>query len=161
MISATRALVLRDGVDAFTPERVARELGVTKQAIYYYFDSKEALLLALCFEEWVAVATAVHEATQRASLPADALEALIRGYFGHYCGRLDVFVLVTQTVQASKLASDIDPKLLAPTRPVNDLMYGATEARIAAEQAQGGCPTQCTRGGSRSQRTSLRRACCR
>lgn len=41
------AILTRDGLDGLTMDRVAREMGFTKPAIYRYFDSKDALLAAL------------------------------------------------------------------------------------------------------------------
>lgn len=141
ILSATRAVVLRDGVDAFTLDSVGRELGLTKQAIYYYFPSKEDVLLGICLEEWAAAARAVHEATSRAETGADALQALIRSYVDHYAGRLEVFVLVTQRLQGSSLIRRMTPKDLEPIRPLNDLMYGPTERKLAAEKKQGELPS--------------------
>jgi TetR/AcrR family transcriptional regulator len=137
ILSATREVVLREGIEAFTLDSIARELGMTKQAIYYYFDSKEALLFRVCLEEWQVSALAVFEATSAAPSGADALEALIRTYVGHYATRLEVFTLVTQRLQGSSLRESITPEDLVPVRPLNDLLYGPTEQKLAAEQARG------------------------
>jgi AcrR family transcriptional regulator len=37
----------RDGIDAFSMRRLAAELGVTVQALYWHFDNKDALCLAV------------------------------------------------------------------------------------------------------------------
>ena len=50
ILDAARQVLLRKGFGATTLEAVAREVGVTKPALYYYFPSKDALLFELMFE---------------------------------------------------------------------------------------------------------------
>ena len=50
VLLAQQALA-RGGVAGLTLDAVARELGVTKQALYHYFDSKDALLFEVVFLE--------------------------------------------------------------------------------------------------------------
>lgn len=139
ILHATRTVVLRDGLDAFTLEALARELGLTKQAVYYYFSSKDRLLFALTVEEWLTAARVVNEATSQAESGEDALEALIRSYVTHYAGTLELFVLVTQRLPGARL-TDLTAVDIEQIRPVNDLFYGPTEKRLAAEKRRGQVP---------------------
>lgn len=114
-------------------EHVADELGVTKQALYHYYPSKEAVLFEVVIDELVAVANAVDEAARAAPDGATALEAIIRTYIGHFLPRLEMHRLVTMFVP-TPLAFRASPEVLARIRPVNDLMYGAAAAKLAAER---------------------------
>ena len=44
-IDAARGVVLEHGVRGFSLERAAAQVGLRKQAIYHYFESKEAVLV--------------------------------------------------------------------------------------------------------------------
>ena len=114
-------------------EHVADELGVTKQALYHYYPSKEAVLFEVVIDELVAVANAVDQAARAAPDGASALEAILRTYIGHFLPRLEMHRLVTMFVP-TPLAFRASPEVLARIRPVNDLMYGAAAAKLAAER---------------------------
>ena len=47
IVTAALAAMDRDGVDGFSMRRLASELGVTVQALYWHFDNKDALCLAV------------------------------------------------------------------------------------------------------------------
>jgi AcrR family transcriptional regulator len=86
--AASRLLATR-GTESFTVSAVAAAAGVSKPAVYYYFDSKEDLVGALVTE----VVQAETEALRRASDPAtDAVDALVRAVRAlveHYAHDLD------------------------------------------------------------------------
>lgn len=133
ILDATRAVLARTGVARLTLEAVARELGITKQALYHYFSSKDALLFELVYAEMAAAAAAVHVACEAAPDGASALEALIRTYVAYFGTRLDAYRLVTQHVQQADTRA-LTPELAARIRPLNDLTYGAAEAKLLAHR---------------------------
>jgi len=47
IVVAALATMDRDGIDAFSMRRLAAELGVTVQALYWHFENKDALCLAV------------------------------------------------------------------------------------------------------------------
>lgn len=47
IVTAALAAMDRDGIDGFSMRRLANELGVTVQALYWHFDNKDALCLAV------------------------------------------------------------------------------------------------------------------
>ena len=132
ILDAARTVLARVGVPGLTQEAVARELGVTKQALYHYFPSKNALLFEVVLEEHAAAAEAVHTACARAPDGPSALEALIRATVAHFAGRLDAFRLITQQVQFVD-AERMDPETLARLRPLNDRSYGVAEEKLRAD----------------------------
>ena len=60
ILDAARQVLLRNGVGAMTLDAVAKEVGVSKTALYYYYPSKDALLFELMFGVWRTHAQLVH-----------------------------------------------------------------------------------------------------
>lgn len=84
ILDAARRVLLRTGVGGATLDAVARQAGMSKAALYYYFPSKDALLFELVFASVEAHAREVRDAVAEAETGADALARLIatlvRGY---------------------------------------------------------------------------------
>jgi AcrR family transcriptional regulator len=133
ILEATRAVLVRVGVPRLTLELVARELGVTKQALYHYFSSKDALLFELVHEELAASAAAVRAACEAAPDGASAIEALIRAYVAYFAPRLDAFRLVMVHVQQAAPGA-LPPEVIARIRPLNDVLYGEAEVKLVADR---------------------------
>ncbi len=133
ILAATRTVLARVGPAALRVEQVAAELGVTKQALYHYYPSKEAVLFEVVIDELVAVATAVDQAARAAPDGPGALEAIIRTYAAHFLPNLEMHRLVTMFVPTPE-ALRLSPEVLARIRPVNDLLYGVAAARLVAER---------------------------
>ena len=49
ILTAARTVLLREGIAGITLDAVAKEVGVSKTALYYYFPSKDALLFELVY----------------------------------------------------------------------------------------------------------------
>jgi AcrR family transcriptional regulator len=131
ILVATREVLDAVGVPGLTLEAVARRLGVTKQALYYYFKSKDELLFEVVIGELAGCAQVMHDACAEAEDGPAALEALIRSYVGYYAGRLDTFRLITQHVQLVE-TRQFTAAQVARIRPLNDLMYLGAEKKLAA-----------------------------
>jgi len=140
ILETAREVVLGSGLATFTLSAVADELGLTKPALYYYFDSKEALLFELLLREWVEAATEVQAAVEETESGADAVEQLMRTVFNRYRDRLELFVLFFKMGPGGDFEGIIGPEELERIRPINDMLYGGVEARLRAEQRTGGFP---------------------
>ncbi len=132
IIDVTRSVLARSGALKLTLELVAAELGMSKQALYHYFPSKDALLFDVVLDDLIASAEAVNRACAAAPDGASALEALIRAYTAYFLPRLDAFRLMTMQVGAA-LDWKHSPAMLERLRPINDLLYGETEKKLAAD----------------------------
>ncbi len=138
ILGAARAVLLDRGLGGLTLAAVARELELTKAALYYYFPSKEALVFELIYLGLESHAEVVAAAVTAAATGAEALEALIRTSTAHYGDRMDelrLSYLVPQVGTAG--APRLGPEMLARIRPFNDLMYGAVAEKISEDQAAG------------------------
>ena len=94
ILQTAQLLMRAGGVEAVTLAAVAGELGMTKQAIYHYYPSKEALIrrlvTTLVDDEVNALLTAV-EAADSGTL---TLGTLVRAFYDHYIGNLDALRFV-------------------------------------------------------------------
>jgi AcrR family transcriptional regulator len=140
ILDTAREVVLRSGLAGFTLAHVADELALTKPALYYYFDSKEALLFELLLREWIESATEVQAAVDGTDGGADAVEQLMRTVFDRYRDRLELFVLFFKMGPGGDFEGVIGAKELERIRPVNDMLYGGAEERLRADQQTGRFP---------------------
>ncbi len=112
VISATRAILLRDGLAALTVDRVAAEAGVGKAAIYRRYAGKMQLVFAAAIHETDIVAP------DRGSLVAD-LAALLDD--------------IAES-QGNRLARQVLPALLVEMSRNEDLARQLTGTYLAREQ---------------------------
>lgn len=123
----------KDGIDAVTLASVAGELSLTKQALYHYFPSKEALVKSLTttlLNDEVESIVAAVEATDSST---GALGAMIRAFYNHYINRLEAF----KTVYCqSQLHSSSGPRIdkdtiLEEINPRTRHLFNILEDRIS------------------------------
>ncbi len=138
ILAAARVVLLRDGIAAVTLEAVAREAGMSKTGLYYYFASKEALVFELVFAAYQNHAQRVQEAVAATETGPEALGAVIRNTVEVYSGQMDDFRLAFLLGQVTGSADmRISPEQLQRIRPLNDmLLAGAT--RLLAERKSTG-----------------------
>lgn len=133
IVLAARGVLLRDGIAATTLDAVAREVGLTKAALYYYFPSKDAVLFEVMYTTFAALSQAIHDAVEQAADGAAALRAIIRETVRFFAPRLDDFRLMYMHAQVTGTAVAVAPEQLARLRPLNDLAY-ARAARLLADE---------------------------
>lgn len=94
IIEAARQIIVDQGVDALTIRTVASRLGYSAGALYEYFASKEAILIALYFESQdgmdTACALAVRDLPDGAG-PAETLMTIGRAYREHALDRPELY----------------------------------------------------------------------
>jgi AcrR family transcriptional regulator len=137
ILDTARDVVLRSGLAGFKLAEVANELDLTKPALYYYFESKEALLFELLLREWLEAAREVQAAVDTTESGVDAVEQLMRTVFDRYRNRLELFVLFFKMGPGGDFEGMVGPDELQRFRPINDMLYGGAEARLRADQKNG------------------------
>ena len=109
ILQVAQRLLQSGGVEAVTLASVAGELSMTKQALYHYFPSKEALvrgLVATLLDDEISALTKAVEASESVE---ETLSTLIRAFYEHYIDHLDAFRIVycqSQLYSASNLGID-------------------------------------------------------
>ncbi len=130
--------MLAQGLSGFTLTAVGRELALSKAALYYYFNSKEALVFELIYVHLERHARFVSASVERTETGADAIEALIRATCEHYGQHLDELRLAYLVPQVgSAVAPRFDQATFARLRPFNDILYGGVALRIRRDQDAG------------------------
>jgi AcrR family transcriptional regulator len=138
ILDATRRVLLSRGLAGMTLTAVARELELTKAALYHYFASKEALVSELIYLSLASHAEVVGDAVASTTSGAAAIEALIRAAADHYGSRKDELRLAYLVPQVGTAAATrFGPDMLARIRPFNDRMYGAVADKIRQDQQAG------------------------
>jgi AcrR family transcriptional regulator len=140
ILDSARELVLQNGLVGFTLAALADDLGLTNPALYYYFDSKEAVLFELLLREWVESAVEVQSAVEETDNGIDAVEQLMRTVFNRYRDRLELFVLFFKMGPGGDFEELVGPDELERFRPINEMLYGGAEARLRADQRTGEFP---------------------
>lgn len=127
-------LVERSGLTGLTFQALADALGVSKQAILYWYPSKWELMadcgLPLIRQE----AEALIGAMAGSRDAGDAIERMIRAFAGHYANRLPQF-RVLYMIQPLGIEPNAPEQqaVLAPVHAVTSSIYAALESWIAAD----------------------------
>lgn len=138
ILAAARAVLLRDGIAAVTLEAVAREAGMSKTGLYYYFSSKEALIFDLVFSALQLHAQRVEAAVAATDTGPAALGAVIRHTVEAYSGQMDDFRLAFLLGQVSSSTHmQMSPEQLHRIRPLNDMLLAGATRLVAAGKSTG------------------------
>ena len=147
VLDTARKILLAGGVDAVTLASVAAELGLTKQALYHYFPSKEALLKTLIAGLLDDEIQAVIAAVQKAGPDSNVLGVVIRAFYDHYIHALEAFRTIycqSQLLPMSAIRLD-EETLREEINPATRRLFDLLEDRLTSE------------GMSRAERRRVRR----
>ena len=137
ILAAARRVLLHQGIAATTLDAVARDAGLSKAALYYYFPSKDALLFELVFGTLEDSAHKVGRSVDKTRRGGEALRAIVRETVARFAHQLDDFRLAFLHGQvAGQGALHFDDQQFARIRPLNDLWFGGAAKRLAADQRQ-------------------------
>jgi len=139
ILSAARAVFEREGLDGASLRAIAAEAGYTPAALYFHFDSKEALYAEVLGRSIAVLQTAVDTAVASADTPAERFCAAALAFFDFYAENprdLDLgFYLFRGGMRPHGLGRERDRALnealeasLAPIRAAA-LSLGAAEAQ--------------------------------
>jgi AcrR family transcriptional regulator len=80
ILDAAHRILLRDGVDATTVRAIAAEIGTSSTALYVYFPTRDAILLALCDRTLAILLTRLAEIEAGPLSNLDKLKSFMRAY---------------------------------------------------------------------------------
>jgi len=84
ILDAARKVFEADGLDGASLRAIASAAGYTPAALYFHFDSKEAIYAQVLRDSLVNLGTAVSRATLRAKTPTERLSAAAMAFFRYY-----------------------------------------------------------------------------
>jgi AcrR family transcriptional regulator len=137
ILRIARELLADGGPSALSFDAIARRLGRSKQAVLYWFPTKQALLAALFLPALRAETRAVEDALAHRTGPA--AEAAIRALADFHLsdlGRFRMMYLSSQTVPQGS-GREVDPRLLDQVHEVTDGLYSALAKALGAESTLG------------------------
>jgi AcrR family transcriptional regulator len=117
------------GYEATSLDDVARELGVSKQAVLYYFKSKPALLDAVVDRSAAELAEALEAALVRAGEGWGRVEAVVRSVFRLALRRPELLGLLREV---SRLGPPAAPRLMTALDPLVRRAREYLEAEMVA-----------------------------
>lgn len=134
ILTAARAVLVKDGLAGLTLEAVAQEADLSKPSLFYYFRSKEELVGELAVEGLAREVEVLEAAVAQAGSGVEALAALVRAKVDLYAEDLDAFRVVYLWPQLMGRQSDSQrERVHALSARLND----ALEARLQAEARAG------------------------
>jgi AcrR family transcriptional regulator len=84
ILDAARAVFERDGLDGASLRAIAAQAGYTPAALYFHFDSKEALYAEVLGQSIAALKAHVDAKVGQAATPQARLAAAVLGFFDFY-----------------------------------------------------------------------------
>jgi len=132
ILGKVQELLASGGLGAVSFDAIARELGISKQAVLYWFPSKGDLLAAM-FVDWLGAEAHVAEASlESADTANEAVEVFVRAITRFHMGDLDRFRMMYLAPQTLK--TDVqeakNAKALERIHATTSRMYGALAARL-------------------------------
>lgn len=132
ILDAARSVLLRDGIGSVTLEAVAREAGMSKTGLYYYFTSKEALIFQLVFGILENQARRVHDSVSREETGPAAIAAIIRSTVQDFASQMEDFRLAYLHGQVSGSSGlEISQEHLERIRPLNEMLFGGAASKLS------------------------------
>jgi len=142
ILDAARAVFQAEGLEGASLRAIAARAGYTPAALYFHFDSKEALYAELLQESLAALGARVAEDLAGAVTPADRLRAAGMAFFSFYAENpreLDLgFYLFRGGMKSAGLGRDRD-------RELNAGLAAALQPIAEAAQAMGATRSEANR----------------
>lgn len=95
ILSVARAEFVANGFAGARIERIAATSGVNNNLIYHYFDSKEALYLAVIEQIYIDLRSYQKDEDLRSLRPVDALRRLVISTYDHFVATPDMIRLMS------------------------------------------------------------------
>lgn len=132
ILTVAQRLVAEQGLAALTFDALAAQLGVSKQAVLYWFRSKDTLMEALALPALEAEADAVICALESGAHPRGPEAALVEAVVRFHRVDLDRFRMIYLAPQSGgrRAPPPQDVRLSDRIHPVTDRMYGAAAAAL-------------------------------
>ncbi|HBQ15430.1 MAG: TetR/AcrR family transcriptional regulator [Sandaracinaceae bacterium] len=134
ILEVAEEVLVEFGLPGFTVAAVAERADLSKPSVYYYFESREALLSALLADHFARETHALLDAVERAESGLGALEAMMRAFVAHHRDDYAGF----RALQIWALSGDAPPDLMAQeVYPLSWKLMGELEAKLERDRADG------------------------
>jgi len=131
IMRSAKELLVTQGIDRFTVAEVAQASSLSKPSLYYYFASKEALVLELALESLQLEYDALTGAIRGAESGVEVLVRLVRTRIDFFLSDVDAFRIVHIWAPALGLQDQIFQS--SASKQVNELLTAIGD-RLSAER---------------------------
>src|SRR3954469_23425486 len=129
IVDAMRASVARRGAAGSTFDHVAREAGVSRGLLHYYFGSKERLLVEVVRRDCDERLAALDDALARAGSVDEIVHALVTSLEAFVQGEPGAQAVLYEMVSASRHSEEIRLELAELYRRWRELLASALRAK--------------------------------
>lgn len=134
IVEQARRIVAERGTAALTFQALAGALGVSKQAIIYWYPNKWELIRDFSLPELKAEADVLISAVDPATSGAEAVECFVRTLIAHHLADLGRFRMLYLAPQFDERAAVPGAgELLAPIHTATSSMYSALAEKLGAD----------------------------
>lgn len=135
ILKAAQALLASDGFGAVSFDAIARALGVSKQAVLYWYPSRQELLAAMLGSWLAAEADIAVAAVDGKATPKAAISAFVEAVAAFHLGDLDRFRMMYLAPQTLKtdLQGPLESEALDQVHATTNRMYGALADRLGGD----------------------------
>jgi AcrR family transcriptional regulator len=137
ILDSARSILAGSGHEAVTLAAVAGNLGMTKQSLYHYFPSKEALDRGLVTTLLDAEVDGLLNAVNKRKSGKKVLGLLIQTFYSHYIDNLDAFrTIYCRSQLYSSTESGLDERTLRDEiHPRTRKLFDILEERLSGSEA--------------------------
>ena len=136
ILKTAQALLASEGFGAVSFDAIGRALGISKQAVLYWYPSRQELLAAM-FVSWLAAETEVAEAAvEGKDTPNAAIAAFVEAVAAFHLGDMDRFrmmYLAPQTLKAD-MQVPLETGALERVHATTNRLYGALADRLEGDR---------------------------
>ena len=129
LVDAMRASVARRGVAGSTFDHVAREAGVSRGLLHYYFATKERLLVEVVRRDTELRLALLDEALAEAHTADDFIDALVRSLEEMVAASPDVVTLVFELFAVARRNAEVGSEVAELTRRTRAQVAALLEAK--------------------------------
>lgn len=135
IVKEAMKIVSRHGASSVTFQAIASALGVSKQAIIYWYPTKWEMIVDICLPLMREEAEALLPVVAPAPTAAQSIDVFVRAFVGHYLPRLPQFRLLylSAPIEVTEPNAADQQAALAPIHRVTSSVYSALEGKIAAD----------------------------
>lgn len=134
IMRSAKDLLVAQGIENFTVAEVAQTSQLSKPAVYYYFDSKEALVFDLAIESLQIEFNVLAESVHVAKSGVEALIGLVRTRVDFFLGDLDAFKILHVWTPALGLQRQLSQSSVS--KQITALL-SVISSRLATERSAG------------------------
>lgn len=135
VLSEACAVIVEEGLGQLTFERLAARLGVTKQAILYWYPSKPTLLVSIALPGLKAESECAVGIARDAGRLGDSARRLYSGLVDFHLSDLDRFRLIYLAAQFAGVPDQRTHAAAREVHPVTTAMYDAMERPLGGGPA--------------------------